>query len=278
MMMRRDSAGLLESRVLSPQAPTKEAGKNLACFRWIQLWICGGIVLAMVLLVSSISTYRAVSRALILDHLRRELRSEAAQLEEQAREGSVQTNRELELIIKKALNGAAGRIAWIQVQNGDGVTISGTDPPDVQVFSTEEIRTHFRGRQPLFKTIKSGRGTLLVERLPFRFSTRLPQRKAMNSRSGPPNSIEIAEFWEDSNVALTPVRWHLFINSSGALLLLFALAHQCGALPSAADQTRQARPAGTAANRWAGPRTLTRRAIRAGFGAVGIRRLPDSLL
>ena len=225
MNIRSKSLSSLESRVLSPEGPAKEARKDLARFRWVQLWICGGIVLALILLVSSISNYRAVSSALIMDHLRRELRTEAGQIEEQAREGSVQTNTELGVILKQALTGAAGRIAWIQVQNGDGLTLSGTGLPEGQVFSAEEIRTHLRGRQPSFKIIKSSsKGTLLVERLPFRFSAGMPPRKGMNSRSGPPNSIEIAEFWDGSNVVLTSVRWHLFINSSAALLLLFALA------------------------------------------------------
>ncbi len=224
MKMRSNSLDLAESRVLSPESPAKEAAKDVARFRWVQLWICGGIVLALVLLVSSISNYRAVSSALIMDHLRRELRTEAGQIEEQAREGSVRTSRELGVILKQALTGAAGRIAWIQVVNGDGVTLSGTGLPEGQVFSAEETRTHLRGRQPLLKTIKSGNRSLLVERLPFRFSAGMPQRRSMNSRSGPPNSIEIAEFWDDTNVVLTSVRWHLFINSSAALLLLFALA------------------------------------------------------
>ena len=63
-----------------------------------------------------------------------------------------------------------------------------------------------------------------MERLPFRFSAGMPQRRGINPHSGPPNSIEIAEFWDGANVVLTSVRWHLFINSSAALLLLFALA------------------------------------------------------
>lgn len=221
--MRINLAALIENRWLTQAAfPAQETRKGPS-FRWFYLCICGGIALAVALLISSISTYVAVSRTLVIDHLRADMRSQAMLMEDRARKESAETSAQLDVLLKETLERGAGRIAWIRVQNRGGEVISRVGLSGGQVFADEEIRTHDRGRQPLFKTINGPAGMVLVERLPFRYQAGRPHATGMRPGGGPPSTIEIAEFWGEADVALGSVRRHLFINSSAALVLLFAL-------------------------------------------------------
>jgi Stage II sporulation protein E (SpoIIE) len=221
--MRAYFAGLVENRWLTRAQFPAEEMRNGAGFRWFYVCICGGGVLAVALLISSISTCLAVSRALVIDHLRRDMRFQAGLLEDRARKEAVEASAQLDVLLMETVERSGGRIAWIRVENRDGGITSGIGLSGGQVFSSEEIRTHDRGRQPLFKTINAASGTVLVERLPFRLPAGRPHAVGTHFGGGPPSTIEIAEFWEDANVALGPVQRHLLINSSAAFVLLFAL-------------------------------------------------------
>ena len=96
---------------------------------WFKLAIVTGLALAVVLLASSISTYRTVSRGLIVDHLRSDLHAQAVMMEEQAQRDSVQTRSELLAILQQALKKSNGRIVWILVQNRGGEALSAIGSP-----------------------------------------------------------------------------------------------------------------------------------------------------
>jgi hypothetical protein len=82
-------------------------------FGWVQLWVCGGILLALALLLTSISTYLSVSRALIVEHLRGDLHSQAAAIEYQARRDSVQTSTELLMVLRQNVDKYNGRLVLL---------------------------------------------------------------------------------------------------------------------------------------------------------------------
>jgi hypothetical protein len=209
------------SRRLGRRAITKSGG--FVSVRWFQLWIGSGLVLALVLLVSSISTY-TVSRGLILDHLRGDLRSQAAMLEDQAQRASVHSRDQLSEILQGAIGKSNGRIAWILVQNHAGDELAGIGSPAKPVFSTQDIRSHLQSQRPIFKTVGADSGPMLVEVLPFVLPPG-PLRPVKNTSALglPVTTVEIAEYWGGADVALWSVRRHLIINSSAALVLLIAL-------------------------------------------------------
>jgi hypothetical protein len=218
-------AKLFEERVTgnNPGLPG-ETRKDAARLRWVRFWIGAGIALAVSLLVTSISTYLAVSRSVIVDQLRGDMHSEAALIEDRARQDGVQTSAQLLAVLNKSIEKSSGRVAWIRVQNREGGAIAAAGLSEPPTFSAEEIRIHFRGRQPLFGSIDLRGDPMLVETLPFILPAGPLQLAEIHPGDGPPDSIEIAEFLGGTNVALGAVRRHLFINSSAALLLLFALA------------------------------------------------------
>ena len=192
---------------------------------WFKLAIVAGSALAVVLLASSISTYRAISRRLIVDHLRGDLHAQAATLEEQAQRDSVQTRGQLFAILHETVKKSNGRIAWIRVENRGGEALSAIGSPTAPIFSAQDIRYKMESRRPIFKTVGSSAGPLLVEVLPFMLPAGplRPLQKTSGRAVGPMTTIEIAESWGDADGVLWSVRRQLIINSSAALVLLFSV-------------------------------------------------------
>ena len=206
------------------QRISKQLVKVTTRLRWLQLWICIGLALAVALWVTSISTYLAVSRSVIMAHLRGDLHSRAALIEDRTRQTSVQTKAQLLAVLEQSLDKSNGSVAWIRVQNREGETIAAAGSSASPTFSTQEIRGHLRSHEPLFKRVGRSKSSVLVEMLPFLLPSELRPVQAGYLGDGPPASIEIAEVWTSTNVTLGAVRRHLLIDSSAALALLFALA------------------------------------------------------
>jgi hypothetical protein len=202
-------------------------GRRVEGCRWFRVWIACGLLLVVVLLVSTISTHVEPSKQLIVDHLRSDLHSQAAMIEEQAQRNSVQTRGQLSTILQWAMERSSGRIGWIMIRNHGGEVLSAIGPPAAPVFSTQDIRSHIQSRQPIFKTIGATNGPMVVEVLPLMLPVGLLRPRTENSGGAlgrPVTTIEIAEFWGDAGTTLWSLKRHLMINSSAALMLLISLA------------------------------------------------------
>jgi hypothetical protein len=181
--------------------------------RWFQLWIASGLMLAVLLLVTSIHTYVIVSRRLMVDHLRSDLSSQVAMMDQQARRSAVQNDSQLSPILQQALERSNGRVAWIEIQDGQGRSVSEAGTAMKPIFSNDYIQSHLQNRQPVFNLVGTHAGTMLVDVLPFRLPGAMPRRGA----------VQIAAFLEGGGVALWPLKRSLMINSSAALMLLISL-------------------------------------------------------
>ena len=195
--------------------------------RWFQLWIGAGLILALLLLVSSISTYVLVSRRMIVDQLRRDLAAQVAMMDQQLQQGSVQGSNQLLTVLQHTKDRSNGRIAWIHVQGGDGATIAQVGSR-MQVFSNEDVHAGIRGRQPVFKSLRTTTGRVLVEVFPFRIPPQL-MRVAVPEAPFPGNTprqfsaLEIGASLEGAGAPLWPLKRNLIINSSAALVLLISI-------------------------------------------------------
>lgn len=216
-------------------------------YGWFQLWIGLGLALAILLLVSSISTYVMVSRRMIVDHLRRDLASQVAMLDQQVRRGAIQNPAQLEAMLRQTQERSNGRIAWIQIRNGEGMPISQAGSPITplssnvsstvfanassnalsDVFSNQEVRSHIENREPMFKTLDTDSGRLLVDISPFRLPTmtlaEFPASAEPGRTSRQFGTIEIGAFLEGESAALWPLKRNLMIDSSAALALFISL-------------------------------------------------------
>src|SRR3979411_2559495 len=162
--------------------------------RWFQLWIASGLALAVLLLVTSIHTYVIVSRRLMVDHLRSDLSSQVAMMDQQVRRSTVQNDSQLPAILQQAIERSNGQITWIEIQDSQGSTVSQVGAPMKPMFSIEYIRSQMLNRQPIFNMVGTRAGTVLVEVFPFRLPGTTPRR----------GGVQIAAFLEGGGVALWP--------------------------------------------------------------------------
>ncbi len=211
-----------QARSLAPIKAAPTSGS-----RWFQLCIGVGVVVAVLLLVSSISTYVLVSRRLIVDQLRRDLAAQVAVMDQQLQHGPIESPDQLFTILQNARGRSNGRIMWIQVRASDGATIAQVGSRR-QVFSDEEVHAGIRGRQPVYKTLPTTTGRLLVEVFPFRIPPQL-MRLAIPESPVPGNAprqysaLEIGASLEGAGAPLWPLKRNLIINSSAALVLLISI-------------------------------------------------------
>lgn len=193
---------------------------------WFHLAITSGFMLAIVLLISSVSTYLTVSRGLVLERLRGDLHSQASTLEQQARRDGIQTRTQLLQLLQQSVAKSNGRIAWAVVRNRAGEAVATAGAPAASFFSAQDIQIRMRTHKPIFKIAGSNAKPLLIEVLPFMLPSplRLVQEVAAGGKGHPASTIELAEFWGGTDAALWSVRRHLMVNLAAAVALLAALA------------------------------------------------------
>src|SRR5260370_34078212 len=115
--------------------PSRPKSRKTDGPRWLRLWIASGLVLAVLLLGSSISNYVIVSRRLIVDHLRRDLSSQVAMMDQQVRRSAVLNDSQLPAILEQGVERSNGRTAWIQIRDSDGDSVSQAGAPAAPVCS-----------------------------------------------------------------------------------------------------------------------------------------------
>ena len=95
----------------SPPALPRIARKQ----RWFVLWLVLGAGLAGLLLFDSISTYRFVSRILVINQVRRDLNKRAAQIERELQIKQAQTDSEIDAVLDK-LQEEHEKLVWLVVR------------------------------------------------------------------------------------------------------------------------------------------------------------------
>lgn len=205
---------------------SRKSSRNAGGYRWFQVWIALGLVLAILLLASSISTYVLVSRRLVVDHLRSEMAAQVANLDREIQRGAVRDSAQLTALLHQFQERSNGRIASIRIEN-DGATVAQAGGLEVMAFSNDYVRAHLPSRQPIFTAVNSSAGRILVEVFPFRLAGPLaaPMGPPMHIKHmrHPFSTLEMAVFLDGNSTPLWPLKRNLMINSSAALALLMSL-------------------------------------------------------
>jgi hypothetical protein len=184
---------------------------------WFRFWILLGVGLGIVLLIRSISNYSWLSHRVLIEQLRRDLAAQVAGLDR--RMASAQN---LDLLLDQTRQSSSVRLAWIYLRDADGNLLARAGLAGEPAFPTEFVRTQFRSRQPVFKTVESDTGRVLVEEFPLR----LPARRL--------GFVEMAAFLDGAGTTFWPLRRNLLIrlNDGGPVLGLLPTARfEQGAVP-----------------------------------------------
>lgn len=207
-----------------------QRGKNT--YGWFKAGIGLGVVAGVTLLVNSWNNYQRVSQIVMLEHLRQDIASQVAVLDQQIRTQPDATGR---LVTAMQQNGH-DRIAWIQVRTAAGEVIAHAGRQAGAAFSAEEFKKRLQARQPAFRTLETVKGPVVVEafavRLPANASASLLRPSvfrtiANEATPAPPRGalgvIEMAAYTSAVNTIFWPVQRNLMINMTAALALLASL-------------------------------------------------------
>jgi hypothetical protein len=189
-------------------------------YRWVIVWLCISVVIALLLLANSLRDYRFVSRFIAIQQVRHQMGQAANTLERQLRQDPLTRSADV-----KSLMQADGSPVWIELRGPDEQVLEHAGLASRRLFTNEDEHTHSRNHEPLFTTFTTSAGDVVVEV----FAIHAPgapisaSQPAQPGRQGPPtpllleiamplSSVDPSIFW--------PIRRNLFINCSGALALL----------------------------------------------------------
>jgi hypothetical protein len=197
-----------------PRASSSSVGQ----YRWVILWLSIGCVTAILLLANAVRDYMFVSRLLATQQVRHQMAQIAAQIEQQLRR-SAQTSDTLQ----SALGGSFGA-ASIDLRDQEGTLLEhlGAGFP-ASSFSLEEERNAFSRREPLFQTLPTPNGDLVVEVFPLHPAHRSVAVASGSVSAGPPRPLLLEvplPLKEADTSVLAPIRRNLVINLAAALCLL----------------------------------------------------------
>jgi hypothetical protein len=223
---------LSSDRQPSPPAPPRIARKQ----RWFVLWLVLGAGLAGLLLFDSISTYRFVSRILVINQVRRDLNKRAAQIERELQIKQAQTDAEIAAVLDK-LQEEHEKLVWLMLRAPDGHVIAQAGAtPALPTFSAKEFSNKLRDHEEVLTTKLSGDDELVVELFAIHIRRPHPNgpppaqpgtsaQSGSSSSNVPPGMppfplLEIAMSMKEVNAQFWPIRRNLIIDCTAAIALL----------------------------------------------------------
>ena len=199
---------------------------SIQSYRWVRIWLGVGVLCALLLLGNSIRDYFFVSRILSIQQLRRQVTQRIAAFEHNLRETWTPGTSRLKLLTDEIAAGPQHPV-WIVLRDGDGQVIEQSGTQVRQLFTHQQEADHFREREPLFDTIQTSQGEVVVEVFPVRAGFPRPTVGTVTSpppRGGPFFAVEVAMLLSSADAAnLWPIRRNLVINIASALALLLTV-------------------------------------------------------
>jgi hypothetical protein len=206
--------------------------------RWFVLWLVLGAGLAGLLLFDSISTYRFVSRILVINQVRRDLNKRAVQIERELQAKQPQTDPEIDAVFDK-LQEEHEKLVWLVLRASDGHVIAQSGAaPVAPTFTVKDFSSKLRDHEEVLTTKLAGDDELVVELFALHIRGRHPH-EAPPSQPGavaPPNAmsvnappgvspfplLEIAMSMKEVNAQFWPIRRNLIIDCTAAIALLIS--------------------------------------------------------
>ena len=199
-------------------------------YRWLRISIGLGLALAVLLLANSVWTYRMVSRRVVVDQLRRDLAMQVVAADQHIQRGGPRSADQLGALLDQMHRNSGGKIAWAQLRDSQDGVIAQAGLAMDPMFSAEYVRAQLRSRRPVFKTLDSEAGEVVVEAFPIRLPAGIAPavfRLVAAEAPGRPQRnfgvLEIAAYLNAGRASLWPLQRSLIINFSAALALLLSL-------------------------------------------------------
>lgn len=196
--------------------------------RWFRIAVAAGFALGVLLLVTTIYTFRYVVRHLIFDHLSSDAAQFVAQLEHAARTENPADGAALARMLDAVARQRTDEIAWIRIADQGGRILGAPAGSSEETLPPAVVESLLIRRAPtVVEARTSPRGEVLVVTLPFRYQ--FPDERVARARprqtAGQPRFkiAELALYVESSAGVFWPLRRALVISLAAAVALLVAM-------------------------------------------------------
>ncbi len=200
---------------LLPFSVNTSSSQAAGRYGWVLVWFSIGCVIALILAVNAVRDYVFVSRLLATQQIRHQMTQIAAQVEQDFRSHDDPGD-----TLQSALASTSLQAESINLRSPEGDLLAhrGSEFPGA-AFSLEEEHAAFSRRQPLFRTINTPSGELVVEVFPLHPRRPPAASTAVSGQTGPRLLLlEVAVPLRDADASvLTPIRRNLAINLAAAL-------------------------------------------------------------
>ena len=195
-------------------------------YLWVSAWLIAGAVLAILLLANSIRDYLVVSKIIDTEQVRYETNQHVAAFEQRLRLSALGTGTRLKWLTDD-LEQSGDKPVWIDVRASDGTLLETFGKTAGPSFSRDEVATHFRNHESLFKVVATSLGDIVVEVFPVHVPTIPipvdPAAPPIHVLSGPATLLTL-EIAMPLDSVVHPIFWpillNLIINCAVALALI----------------------------------------------------------
>ncbi len=220
----RSARRLVSLQPMNRRALSKQ--NSARSYRWLQIWLGVGVLLALLLLANSLRDYFFVASIFSTQQVRRQVTEHVVAFEHNLRENWIPGASRLKLLMDEMATGSRKPL-WIVLRDPDGHVLEQTGTPERQVFTHDQETSHFQSREPLFDVIASSQGEAVVEVFPVYAGSPRPSTESAGtgSRRGPfVIATEVAMPLSAADATtLWPIRRNLMINIAAALALLLTV-------------------------------------------------------
>ena len=136
--------------------------KTLRHNLWFKALVALGLLLGVVLLVQTMSTYRYVSRSMIVHAAERQISQKTVALRISLRSLPSAGPAALSNLAGGLRQESSGQVAWVRILDADGKPLAGSGTSIGTSFTPAQIQQSLRDHRPLEKIVTSPEGKVLV--------------------------------------------------------------------------------------------------------------------
>ena len=187
---------------------------------WFRFSVTVGVLLSLLLLIESLTTYRYVEGGLIREEAQREAARHTRSLARAARLMIGKRSSDLGPIVREMAHENAGQVAWIRILAADGHVVAASDHADQALaYKRTELPSMYGLQQA--REWKTASGPVLAIATPFSIRDRLSA--PLTGRLPQPEFIEVAMYLKGIAVNFGPLRQNLIAGLAASLALLGAV-------------------------------------------------------
>jgi len=179
---------------------------------WFKALIAGGVILAVLLIVETVFTYRYSTTRFARDQALLQATENASSVEHQLRRERVDTDVALQETLDQVQVNRSDEVAWLRVRDANGEVQASSGPIETISIPSDRFRAVSETGRSYAVGQNTARGDVLVALLPIRGSSRKNW-----------NLLEVAIYLRGLEGTLHPLRRDLLVSAVAAVALFAAM-------------------------------------------------------